>query len=391
MKKYLIFAAFAAVALGACTKVETEVAVNDELVPVTFSAYSGRSAGITKAAPITNTTDLKDQGGFGVFAYYTANETYATATSTSPNFMFNQNVTSTDGSTWSYTPVKYWPNNDSNLTNNSATWVDHISFFAYAPYVAVSESNRASGTTGNSVGITKVTGNATAISTENPTITYVVATNPAQSIDLLYNDANTIDLQKQAVGEKVAFNFKHALTRLGFTVEGVFDETSPGDKDVDTNTKIYITSLSVTKTGGVPTGGTFDLKTKAWTANSAVAPLAVSTANIPAELKAGGSTGVTTNKVNLLNDGEYFMLLPDTATAEYSITIVYDVITTDEALSGGKSTITNNITKKASVQLLAGKAYTLALQLGMTTVKLSASVTDWDDTTATPIWLPINE
>lgn len=384
MKKYLFFAALAAVALGACTKVETIKETVE--TPVLFGAYSGNSA--TKAAPITNTTDLKDQGGFGVFAYYTADKAYTAAGTTNPNFMFNQNVTSTNGTDWTYSPIKYWPNNDSNPENGSATWVDHVSFFAYAPYEAVPSENLATGNTGKTVGITKVTGNATTISTENPTITYVVATNPAESVDLLYNNENTIDLQKQAVGAKVNFSFKHALTRLGFTVEGVFDETTPGSKDVDDNTKIYITSLSVTKTGGVPTGGKFDLYSKQWTPNDTYAPLGVSTANIPDALKTG--TGVTTTPVSLLNDDEYFMLLPDTADAEYSVTIVYDVITTDAALSGGNSTITNNITKKASIKLEAGKAYTLALQLGMTTVKLNASVTDWDDQTATPIWLPIN-
>ena len=66
------------------------------------------------------------------------------------------------------------------------------------------------------------------------------------------------------------------------------------------------------------------------------------------------------------------------------------MVTTDEWLKEGSSTITNNITKKASLKLEAGKAYTIALQLGMTTVKLAASVTPWDDQTATPIWLPIN-
>lgn len=388
MKKYLILAAFAAVALGACTKVETTKETVDE--PILFSAYSGRTA--TKAKPIGDAVELATQGGFGVFAYYTGNSAYTAATTTIPNFMFNQNVegtiSGTSVSAWTYSPIKYWPNNDSNQVNGEYAWVDKVSFFAYAPYTAV--SNKTTGATANTVGITKVTGNETPISTENPTVTYVVATNPAQSVDLLYNDANTIDLTKQGVSGKVTFNFKHALTRLGFTVEGVFDETAPGSNDVDTNTKIYITSLSVTKAGGVPTGGTFDLYTKQWTANTTYAPLGVSTSNIPADLKAGGSTGVTTTPVNLLNNDEYFMLLPDSAAAEYSITIEYDVITTDAALSGGKSTITNNITKKASIKLEAGKAYTIALQLGMTTVKLSATVVDWDDQTATPIWLPVN-
>ena len=387
MKKIFTLAAVAALVLSACAKIET-VQVGSEDVPVVFGAYSGRNANITKAAPIGTVADLATAGGFGVFAYYTQNTAYASA-DVEPNFMWNQNVTSTDsGANWTYAPVKYWPNNDSSTTNGSATWTDKVSFFAYAPFAAVDVANKTTGATGATVGITKVTGNATTISTENPTITYVVATNPAESVDFMYNDTDHIDMTKQGVTAKVDFNFKHALTRLGFTVEGVFDETAPGSNDVDAQTKIFIKSLSVTKTGGVATGGTFDLKTKTWNPAGTTAPLAVSTANVPDALKSG--TGVTTTKVNLLNDGEYFMLLPDAAAADYEINIVYDVVTTDTWLKEGTSTVTNNITKKASIQLEQGKAYTIALQLGMTTVKIAASVTDWTDGAADPIWLPIN-
>ena len=84
------------------------------------------------------------------------------------------------------------------------------------------------------------------------------------------------------------------------------------------------------------------------------------------------------------------MLLPDETAANYDINIVYDVVTTDTWLKEGTSTVTNNITKKASIKLEQGKAYTIALQLGMTTVKIAASVTDWTDGAADPIWLPIN-
>ena len=384
----MTLAAVAALVLSACAKIETEKVVTED-VPVVFGAYSGRNANITKAAPIGTVADLATAGGFGVFAYYTGNTAFASA-SVEANFMWNQNVTSTDsGVNWTYTPVKYWPNNDSNPTNGEATWTDKVSFFAYAPFAAVDDTNKDTGETGKTVGITKVTGNETTCNTQKPTITYVVATNPAQSVDFMYNDTDHIDMTKQGVTAKVDFNFKHALTRLGFTVEGVFDETAPGDKDVDAQTKIFIKSLSVTKTGGVATGGTFDLMTKTWTPAGTTAPLAVSAANVPDALKSGA--GVTTTKVNLLNDGEYFMLLPDSAAADYNINIVYDVVTTDTWLKNQKSTVTNNITKKASLKLEAGKAYTIALQLGMTTVKLAASVTDWTNGATDPIWLPINQ
>lgn len=389
MKKVFVFAAVAASVLAVgCAKNEI-IQNTDDQSAVEFGVYAGRTAD-TKANPISDVAGLAAQGGFGVFAYYTGTVDY-TSSGAIPNFMYNQNVTSGDsGVTWSYTPIKYWPNNDSNTANGSATFTDKVSFFAYAPYVANSTS---AGATANSVGITAFSGNDAAQGTKNPEVTYVVATDPSQSVDFLYNDTDNTNKTKQTttVSNKISFDFKHALTRLGFTVEGVFDETDPATNkyNVDTNTKIYITSLTVTTTGSA-TGGVFDLFTKTWTdAGGSVSSFNVSASNIPSSLKTGG-TGVSNSPVNLLNDGEYFMLIPDRTAKTYTFRIVYDVVTTDGQLSGGKSTITNDITKNASLTLEAGKAYTINLQLGMTTVKLTASVVDWSPQAGTPIWLPIN-
>ena len=395
MKKfYSIAAAAAAVLVAGCAKNEVIQNPNDQIA-VEFGVYAGRSAA-TKAAPIANVANLAAQGGFGVFAYYTGTTNYASSGAT-PNFMYNQQVTSGDeGVNWSYSPVKYWPNNDTNTTNNAATFTDKLSFFAYAPYVAVSlfSENVTDGATGNTVGITHFTGNNVAQGTKNPEVTYVVATNPSQSVDFLYNDTDNTDKTKTGatISNKISFNFKHALTRLGFTVEGVFNETDAdlNTNDVEEDTKIYITSLTVT-TSGSKTGGVFDLYTKEWTDNVAtVSSFNVTADNIPDALKSGGTTGVTKTQVNLLKDGQFFMLIPDRDSKTYTFNIVYDVVTTDSNLVGGKSTITNNISKQASLQLLAGKAYTIRMQLGMTTVKLSATVEDWTPQSTDPIWLPIN-
>ena len=87
------------------------------------------------------------------------------------------------------------------------------------------------------------------------------------------------------------------------------------------------------------------------------------------------------------------------------VTIVYDVETYDTNLSGylsdgvtHGSSIENKITQEIKVgtdplKMQAGKAYTILLHLGMTTVKMEASVTDWDETnttTPTNVDLPAN-
>lgn len=388
MKKYLILAASAVAVLAACAKVETYQNTNEENA-ILFGAYSGKAA-ITKASPISNVDSLAKQGGFGVFAFYTGDQDYsATAT---PNFMYNQNVTSSDnGATWTYTPLKYWPNNDSSTTNGEATWTDKISFFAYAPYV---EATVATGATANTVGITEFKGNA---ATGDPTVKYVVATDPAESVDFLYNDADLANLTKQAVTGKVTFNFKHALTRLAVTVQGVFDSTTaPSTDDVDANTKIYVDSLEITTAATIPASGIFNLNTKQWdTTGADEATLAIGD-NIPESLQSPNA-GVTKEEVSLIKPSatdaaQYFMFIPNDAAQEYNFYIKYTVITTDANLDGGKSEIVNRITKKASIKFEAGKSYTIKLELGMTTVKLAATVEDWTDAAAQdPIWLPINQ
>lgn len=46
----------------------------------------------------------------GVYAYYTGSRNMQKTDT--PNFMCNQKVTRTEGSsTWTYSPLKYWPNN----------------------------------------------------------------------------------------------------------------------------------------------------------------------------------------------------------------------------------------------------------------------------------------
>ena len=106
MKKSIILAAVAALVLAGCTKNETYV-VNTEKDAVSFGAYSGRA--VTKAGP-TDDINLKAlaEHGFGVFATYSATDDFSEATN---DFMYNQQVTSADeGATWTYSPVKYWPN-----------------------------------------------------------------------------------------------------------------------------------------------------------------------------------------------------------------------------------------------------------------------------------------
>lgn len=96
------------------------------------------------------------------------------------------------------------------------------------------------------------------------------------------------------------------------------------------------------------------------------------------------------------------MLIPTPGTiGTFDVTIDYDVVTTDAALNGGKSTVNNVITKQITLNtpstfspgvagFINNKAYNLKLILGLTSVKLDAEVADWEVDGSTPVDLPRN-
>ncbi len=416
MKKILFFAA-TAMLFAACTSDEAnapEVAQNAPQA-VAFDTYTS-SATRAGTAGVMTTTTLQTTG-FGVFAQQGASYT----ASTGANFMYNQAVT-IENSAWTYTPLKYWPN-ETATDNNGATSTDTegLSFFAYAPYVSA-----ASGSTG-------ITGMSTNGATTDPTITYTVATKPSESVDLLWgvaptggltytNVANTttsvsegmplIGLLKPAKEQKIKFLFKHALARLGMTVVAAVDQI-PAGGTLGTGTKIYVNSVKITDaatTATIPSSATLNLKNSSagvalWT-NPVTTSAFTCTINASNELNEDlqGSTsaqtkaGVTTSETAVLADGKYLMLIPTPGTdATLEVEIDYTVITNDGNLSAGWAE-TQNVIKK-TVTLTSGtgvgftnnKAYNLKLILGMTSVKLDAEVAEWEIAGSTEVDLPKNK
>ena len=152
-------------------------------IPVGFS---GDVPGTRATKEYESAADLTD---IGVFAYFT-NGAFSEGSST-PNFMYNQLVEKKNG-TWQYTPLKYWPNNDS----------DKISFFAYAPH--------------NATGVTP----SNATQKGYPSFTYTTPTAEADQVDLL---AATPIINQN--GGSVDFKMQHALTKVVFNVKSNDDIT----------------------------------------------------------------------------------------------------------------------------------------------------------------------
>ena len=430
--KVLLFIS-AAASLLACSQDDAinNISYDDVIAatptPIEFGTYLGEQA-VTRAGTAGNIDDAQDlatnKGGVGVFAYYTQNGNYpASNTTLAPNFMYNQHVTGTDAATpaWSYTPVKYWPNEYG--TDAASTNTDKLSFFAYAPYVEVTGSTGVPTSGSTTEGITALTKNS---DNGDPKVSYTFTTDPAKSVDLMYGVAASaitdgpatnniaegnalIDITKQSTNGEIKFKFKHALARVELQVVGAFDVTNSSTDYGTKGTETKITVKSVKITGSWAPSDQLNLKDGAWSgATAASNVLTIDSSNAlntdiadpatdPATYGAITNDGVTQIQAPVIakdesGNAQYLMFIPSASTNISGVEIVYYVNTKDENLADGMSRVENNITKNLDTALTldAGKAYKLVLTLGMTSVKLNAQVATWDDATTKEVWLPVN-
>lgn len=406
MKNTMILAAAAVLALVACAKVETIQNTSEESA-ISFNVYASKTNATKaggEAGPQTNfTLGDKNKSGFGVFCYYSDNTSaantkdYAATPANTPNsnflpnFMWNQQVNGNGDGTaiataWTYTPVKYWPN-EINATYTDGG-IDKLTFFAYAPYVDAAKETGKVGT--ETEGITEL---SIYSATGDPTITYVIPADPADHVDVLYaNSASLKNLTKPNGNTAVTFPFKHALTSVVFRVQtfidGVNDKDNLDDEGlaVDNATTVTLTNLNF---GGsiIYPSGTLNIATGEWTPNATVAKSFASTGiNQVVTKKKAYITADGTNATDPIN----IAMIPNTTSTAYDISVVYTVETADDHLAGNKSTVTNNIKNTMNLSLAAGKRNIIDVVLGLYTVKVTATVEEWDDETAQEVDLPEN-
>ena len=467
MKKNHLFGMFAmaAFAFASCSQDEVVTQSPEVNKAIEFGTYVGRDAqsrgsvitqgGSTADGNGTITTDALAEKGFGVFAYYTDESSYVsgddvatdvTETGSPCNFMYNQGVTGvattlngvTTYSTtdWSYSPVKYWPNDPG----------DKLTFFAYAPHDDADNSANASE-------YDNISFNAQTNMKGDPIITFSVNSEVQHQQELLISKTKNIDKVKNTsqngvtVTDKVNFQFAHALARIGFTVKAITDEVSATDKKLDENTIIVLKKVMLAKDAGsendVPSEGIF-FESGTLNLNQQEVNMAEGTSYNPVEWENtegnqmftlgkdhfetqtaqvgtslkdfqqafnlgitqgfvinGGANGNSTSANKLNNDESYVMIIPQdlsTSVNYFHVYVEYDVITVDGNLNndltqydGLKSKVTNHIsTKVEGLNFVAGKAYTLNLQLGMTSVKVTADVDTWVNVDGTNVDLPQN-
>ena len=416
MKKFFTLAAVAALVLSACAKVETEKPVVDE--PIAFGAYAGNA--LTKAGAYGElTTDALKTSGFGVFAYQTTGDYTSSA---EPNFMYNTKVST---ASWTYSPIKYWPNQIANGGTDSqdpkaqAVQADKVTFFAYAPHVTATASTGVVASTDE--GIIALTSNATA---GDPKVTYKVSNDLSKQVDLLWAVSNGAtwnnvaggtnaltaglpyyNLQKPAIGTgAIHFIFKHALAQIKLQAVAAYNQVAAGGTAKD-GVKITIAKVELSIPGQYQTAvlnlNNTTANTPKWesAAGSAALALTVSGDNIATALKDGGDvaaasqpTGVTATPADVIVDGKYYTVIPKDGSTTVNVKVTYYVTTDDADLKKGYSRVENVISHDVTFAsgFAAGTKNTIKMILGISEVKFEAEVSDWADGTTEEVNLPIN-
>lgn len=379
-KSNLFLVTLMALIVMSCSKDETTMSIPQEGNAIEFGTYLGRNPQ-TRGAELT-TANIAN---FGIMAAYTGQGDFVGVAGTDPvtvaspmNFMYNQLVTGT-GSSWSYTPVKYWP----------TTIDDKISFFAYAPHSSTATSVLslpASSTPGT------------------PTVTYTVPADPTAMVDFV---AGVVMNRKRTLTstetDKVNFSLKHELTRVAFQAK-VNKDVFKTDDDAH-KTKINIKSATFDADAkfyskGVYTFATVNSNRGTWAPET---PITYSIANILNTSEATNMGGYTESGILLSGTDPVSLFTPVTAAASYlflippqgatgldesnevSITFEYDIVTVDGNLSEGHSvTPAKKTVKLPAGTLKQGVAYNYTFTFNVDEVVVTATVDPWDTSAITP-------
>lgn len=397
MKKsiYLGIIALATLSLASCSKDEVVERVPQQPA-IEFGTYLGRDAQSRAPQLTTEGTNGVELLNFGVFAFYTGKEgwsVYKSGTSAYPNFMYNQYVYRTAGaSTWTYSPLKYWP----------TTKGDMISFFAYAPnsidpsYTGIDVSDAdASGTPTIDYSITGAD-----LETQADFVADVV-------IDKTRTGSTTLDQSD----ENVVFKLNHELTRLGFTASlsrDAWDDTATN------KTKVNIKSITFVPADEFATKATYTFANtndiaidnlvrgtwSNWTNTAGNLDLAkLLNSQTPSNTDLGGyvqpgvlvsdTNSVTIFKKDTNSKQHYLYLIPRgeggiSAAGKVKIEVAYDIVTVDGSLEEGHSvTPATKIIEFPAETLKQGVAYNFHLTFGLNEIVMSASVAAWGTDTPT--------
>lgn len=352
-KKFVMsIAAMAALTLVSCSSDDLD-SVSDNASKneaISFDGYLGRSAVAVNGSrgSVLDVTALQNSAeGFGVFGHYKE----ADGQEFGHDLFNNQQVTYK--SAWTYSPLKFWPTQG------------HIDFLAYAPY--------------DSKYVNKV-------SSDNQKIDFTVNSTIKDQKDLLWanNAVNQTKDNISGTGNKVTFHFKHALSRLGYSVKLYGDYTSNNVKftlkEITlTGSDPKSTTASTTPAKAFYTDGTIDLFTGNWDKHSEGA------AKQDFNKWFSGTQDVTsaTESDPYKNPtSDYLFVIPQNFSEKIGeaenpdklyVIVKYTITYTD----GGAPEITNTVYKQITPNFVQGKAYTLNLTIGLPIEFNVDVVEDW--------------
>ena len=308
--------------------------------------------------------------GIGVMAYQTTGA-YST-TGAKSEIMNNQRVEwDNTNSKWKYDPVKFWPVGTD----------EKVSFFAYSPYTSASNA-----------GLYNITP-ASADASNNPKINYTLKDYQSILIDLLVSDpAASNCVTTDLTSGTVKFKFIHPLTRVDMVAK------TGTDISQNTDTKVFITGVSLIHSSKLNKKGTLDMKTLTWADNTSdylASPyvleeysnsgnsgvLNLTTANFAGyttksiDISAGGTTATPLfykDASGQLSD-QFLFLLPvsnDTGTAsvgDVKVKIAYDIVNKTSDTTHAKSSVEKTVNLPAGV-FKKGSAHKFIFTIGLNAI-----------------------
>lgn len=374
-KKFVMgIAAMAALTLVSCSSDDLDSFSDNSSKneAISFDGYLGRSAvAVNGTRGSVETKETLKTNGFAVFGKYTPTEGQPS------DFFVNQKVTySTTTSKWTYTPLRYWPTNGK------------IDFLAYAPHKEGQE-----------------------LKANTTTFDFTVAPEAANQIDLLWANA-TGQITGKFEGttkEKVKFLFKHALSRLGYTVKlsGNYNSsdatftlkkiTLAGSPDETKNAFYKKGTIDLSKTDTKENLSMTNNTKGLWTATTS----ADNKQNFPwfdgsYIVKNSDPKHPTNSADEDYSKKDYLFVIPQdfsqAKTEGHDVDELYVIVEYDVTYKSGTpaTTITNKVYKKLPIKFEQGKAYMLNLTIGLPIefdidVDTVSGVEDWDEQPGTDI------
>lgn len=184
MKKSYLMIAAATALFAACSSNDAFKEIDTQDAPIAFDQAINK----TTRAYIADKAGLITAGGFGVYGYKNPGQSQQT-------IFNNVQVNSTDqGTTWTYSPLRFWDKTQS------------YDFYAIAPY---KESGYSINT---STGMFTITSVASAISTASDD--YIIDRNGNKGVSGNYTDTHN----------KVTFDFHHIMAKVEFALKSTLSQ-----------------------------------------------------------------------------------------------------------------------------------------------------------------------